>query len=317
MRETSSRSSIRRACTCALRSTFSSARSIDGDGHRVGAQQLGPAEDGVERRAQLVRERGQELVLQPVGFALAHQQLGALLLGAAPLGDFAPQLVVGPGELGLPRLDSLEHAVERVDQIAQLVVGRPRRPQRVVAAAGHLAGGAGERDERIGDDRLQARRQQHGDTEREHQQHARRSASCALPRRASTARSERSSTEPNRLPSCDSVARQLHGLRSEPGAFGQRPRRAHARLALLAVAGKEMRVALIQARDADVRLRRERVEGFPGSCRRRRTRERRGCSAGSDRPGRGDRARARRASGSSRSPGSRGWRGPPPPRRWS
>ena len=67
--------------------------------HRVGAQQLGPAEDGVERRAQLVRQRGQELVLQPVRLALAHQQLGALLFGAAPLGHLAAQLLVGLRQL--------------------------------------------------------------------------------------------------------------------------------------------------------------------------------------------------------------------------
>ena len=110
MRETSRRSSIRRDCTWALRSTFSSARSIDGERHRIGAQQLGPAEDGVERRAKLVREGGQELVLQPVGLALAHQQLGALLFGAAPFRHLAAQILVGPRELGFAHLDSLEHA---------------------------------------------------------------------------------------------------------------------------------------------------------------------------------------------------------------
>ena len=33
----------------------------------AGRQQPRPAEDGVERRAQLVRQRAEELVLQPVG----------------------------------------------------------------------------------------------------------------------------------------------------------------------------------------------------------------------------------------------------------
>ena len=43
-------------------------------------QQVHPADDGVERRAELVRERGEELVLQAVGLLLALEQLGALAL---------------------------------------------------------------------------------------------------------------------------------------------------------------------------------------------------------------------------------------------
>ena len=146
IRETSSRSSTSRVWTCALRSTFSSARSLPDGGTAFAAQQLRPAEDRVERRAQLVRQRREELVLQPVRFALAHEQLGALLLGAPALGDFVAQLLVGGRQLLLPQLDPLEHAVEGVDQHAEFVVGRrarrgasnrrartPRRPCRASA----------------------------------------------------------------------------------------------------------------------------------------------------------------------------------------
>ena len=54
------------------------------------AQDVRPGHDGIERRAQLVRQGGQELVLQPVGLlrlgprdSLALQELGPLLLGLA------------------------------------------------------------------------------------------------------------------------------------------------------------------------------------------------------------------------------------------
>ena len=82
MRETSSRSSM----SCALRrarcARWSRARAPSSPRVELpAAQQLGPAEDRVERRAQLVREGGQELVLEPVGLLglgprrlLAHQR---------------------------------------------------------------------------------------------------------------------------------------------------------------------------------------------------------------------------------------------------
>ena len=75
MRETSSRSSISRACARALRSMLSRPRACVAGSIGAGrAQHAGPAEHGVQRRPQLVRQRGQELVLQPVGVALALQR---------------------------------------------------------------------------------------------------------------------------------------------------------------------------------------------------------------------------------------------------
>ena len=64
MRLRSSRSSISCTCARALRSITSMRGCTSvGVGRAARAQQLRPAEDRVERRAQLVRERGEELVL--------------------------------------------------------------------------------------------------------------------------------------------------------------------------------------------------------------------------------------------------------------
>ena len=112
MRDTSSRSSISRACAWALRSTFSSARSLELGRQRAGAQQPRPAEDRVERRAQLVRQRGEKLVLEPVRLA----------------------------QLRLALLDPVQHAVEGVDERAELVVGHLLRANRIVAARRHIRG---------------------------------------------------------------------------------------------------------------------------------------------------------------------------------
>ncbi len=101
MRETSRMSSTSCVCARALRSMVRL--------HRSGAQHPRPAEDGVERRAQLVRHGGEEFVLGAVGdlrlrarFRFRSQErpvglLDALLLvdvggGADPAGD-APMLV--------------------------------------------------------------------------------------------------------------------------------------------------------------------------------------------------------------------------------
>ena len=106
MRDTSSRSWTSRACACALRSMRSSACFTSSCRQLAAAQQVDPADDRVERRAQLVRERGEEFVLQAIGLLLAIEQLGAL---------------------ALRRLDLVEHAIERLHQHADLVAGRGSR----------------------------------------------------------------------------------------------------------------------------------------------------------------------------------------------
>ena len=86
---------------------------------RRGAQDLDPAEDGVERRPQLVRERGEELVLQR-GWPRA-----AARRAARPPTD---------------------HAVERLNQLADFVAPWPRRAQRVVALLRNRRGRGRERE---------------------------------------------------------------------------------------------------------------------------------------------------------------------------
>ena len=54
------------ACARALRSMIASARASARRLRPAGAEDAGPAEDGRERRAQLVAERGEELVLGAV-----------------------------------------------------------------------------------------------------------------------------------------------------------------------------------------------------------------------------------------------------------
>ncbi len=65
MRETSRRSSISFVCALTFRSMTSRPR-IASAGSFSRRSRLGPADDGIQRRAQLVREGGEEFVLQAV-----------------------------------------------------------------------------------------------------------------------------------------------------------------------------------------------------------------------------------------------------------
>ena len=67
MRDTSRMSAISCACDSRVAADDLQARSDAGRLDALVAQQRRPSEDGVERRAQLVRQRGEELVLEPVG----------------------------------------------------------------------------------------------------------------------------------------------------------------------------------------------------------------------------------------------------------
>ena len=85
----SSRSSISFACICALR--WMTAMALAGSRTRLAAgEDAQPAEDGVDRRSQLVAQGREELVLEPAlalcfvaRFAFAHEQPLALLLRPA------------------------------------------------------------------------------------------------------------------------------------------------------------------------------------------------------------------------------------------
>ena len=77
MRETSSTSSISRTCASALRSMTLTACAVLVVEVSC-AQDPRPAEDRVERRPQLVRQRAQEFVLQPIGLLCLPIELDAI-----------------------------------------------------------------------------------------------------------------------------------------------------------------------------------------------------------------------------------------------
>jgi hypothetical protein len=64
--------------------------------HGRGAEHPRPPEHRVQWRAQLVGERREEFVLQPVGISLPFQRRDAFAFDAAALLDFALELLVGP-----------------------------------------------------------------------------------------------------------------------------------------------------------------------------------------------------------------------------
>ena len=74
MRETSSTSSTIWVSELALRSSVSNARASASRRQQAASHQPRVADDGVQRRAQLVREHREELVLQPAGVLGVRQQ---------------------------------------------------------------------------------------------------------------------------------------------------------------------------------------------------------------------------------------------------
>ena len=113
---------------------FERPRVCSGAGRAV-SEDLQPAEDRVQRRAQFVRQRREEFVLQ----------------AARPA-----QLVVGGRQPPVAPLDLLDHAVERVDERPDFVVACLRRAQRVVAAVRDARRRVGQAAQRRQDDAFQA-----------------------------------------------------------------------------------------------------------------------------------------------------------------
>jgi len=98
-------------------------------------EQLRPAEHRVERRAQLVRQRGQEFILHAVdAFGLAAralfapQQLRALGFSAAALSNCSLQPLVRPRELLGPLANPKVERVVRAPEVLGLAPERPRAP---------------------------------------------------------------------------------------------------------------------------------------------------------------------------------------------
>ena len=97
IRDTSSMSSISWACSLALRSMVSRRAVETSPSSRPVLSMPGPAEDGVERRAQLVREQAEELVLRAAGdLGLLARGLLALEESLALL-DRALSVLIEPG----------------------------------------------------------------------------------------------------------------------------------------------------------------------------------------------------------------------------
>ena len=79
-------------------------------------EDLGEADDRVQRRAQLVAHRGQEVALEPVHLEEGHVGLGQLV-------DLAVEVVVHLAQLLLHGDQVVEHPVEGVRELLELVAG--------------------------------------------------------------------------------------------------------------------------------------------------------------------------------------------------
>ena len=152
-----------------------------GRGQRIGGENLGEAEYRIERGAQFMAHRGQERRLGMVGFlgrfhgqfqvSVGQRQLhgaflDALLQPFIEAHDF--RLGLGDGAVGgFQRAGALfdfgQHGVERVHQLARLVVADAAGALGIVARIDHFAGNLGNRHDRLGDDMPQPARDQPGD----------------------------------------------------------------------------------------------------------------------------------------------------------
>ena len=119
--ERSRRSSMSFACARTLRSIASNARRAVGLAGLLRAKGVGPGEDRVQRRPQLVRDQGQELVLGPVGRLGGLPRLVELARSLRLQGASAQHGEVG-GQL---RRDHRERA-----HVLLLVARRRRRARR-------------------------------------------------------------------------------------------------------------------------------------------------------------------------------------------
>ena len=124
-------SSISCDCAMALLRMTPMARSTIAAIVLARGQQVRPAEDGVERRAQLVRQRGEELVLQAVdglgvraGALLAFEQRQALRFDPLPFVDLVAERGVRLGELAGPGADAVLQLLVRQQQRLRLALER-------------------------------------------------------------------------------------------------------------------------------------------------------------------------------------------------
>ncbi len=120
------------ACACALRTMLATALAVVASSTLRRREQVGPTENRVERRAQLVGDRRQEFVFQAARLALADEQCLALGLELLALLDLAQQALIG-------LLDAGDHGAERMDQFADFVLWRRNRRHGVVRFPSHVS----------------------------------------------------------------------------------------------------------------------------------------------------------------------------------
>ena len=146
------------------------------------AQQVGEADDGVQRRADFVAHVGQEAALGDVGGLGDFLGLDQFLLGLDAAVDFLAQLG-GPFHHPLLQLvvrllqglvrgvDAIQHAVELAAEHAQLVLGLLLDADRVVSQGGDRGDGLGKPADGRGDVSLQQSGQQDGGSQGQQDHH--------------------------------------------------------------------------------------------------------------------------------------------------
>ena len=129
-------------------------------------QKFGHDHDAVHRRADLVAHRRQEGGFRLVGVV---GRLRRLQVVRRPVGDLDLELLAMPLEPGVALADLAQHAVEPVDEAADLVAPALGQRNRVVMRAAHLRHRARQRPQALADAALEPDRQGDG---RQHRQAA-------------------------------------------------------------------------------------------------------------------------------------------------
>ena len=147
------------------------------------AEQSGHAEHAVHRGADLVAHVGQELRFRKARRLRIGDRMGKLAVALLELRGARMHLFLQPfpvaGELLVARADGAEHAVEPVDQLAQLVLAGLFGPDRIVLLPAHPAHLASQAENREGDQTVPHRGHQHGKADQDNgQEQADRKASA-------------------------------------------------------------------------------------------------------------------------------------------
>ena len=198
--------------------------------------------DRRERVAQLVGQRGEELVLATVGEAQRFLRLDALE-------HLALQRLVAGNEGARARFHFLQHAVERLGEHADLVLGGARDTRRVVAPIHDRARRVGHRADRPREDALQPRgdRCRRGERGEHHERHDAQIGEQALAQAVAGANVDRS----QRIACVDDGMVHAQPVPRDMVARGLRLPW-NPRLRVAAVSGKQLAVAAVKRSGYDV-----------------------------------------------------------------